>query len=230
SWKRRNRMEPIKASEKQSLKQRVIEGMKQYIIDSELTSGDKLPTERAFTELFDVSRSVIREALSYLENIGILRIRQGQGAIINESNIEKLMDSFFFLWQINHKNIREVLGLRVIFECSAIDEIIVQNNHQAIKKLKRTIETMEQSNDPEIWRQSDVDFHQQLLQSTQNELFIQMTNMITNYFFQVQHIELSAEETKQTMKEHYLIIEAIEANDGLRAKEILTKHINQAKV
>lgn len=223
-------MEPIKASEKQSLKQRVIEGMKQYIIDSELTSGDKLPTERAFTELFDVSRSVIREALSYLENIGILRIRQGQGAFINESNIEKLMDSFFFLWQINHKNIREVLGLRVIFECSAIDEIIVQNNHQAIKKLKRTIETMEQSNDPEIWRQSDVDFHQQLLQSTQNELFIQMTNMITNYFFQVQHIELSAEETKQTMKEHYLIIEAIEANDGLRAKEILTKHINQAKV
>lgn len=223
-------MEPIKASEKQSLKQRVIEGMKQYIIDSELTSGDKLPTERAFTELFDVSRSVIREALSYLENIGILRIRQGQGAFINESNIEKLMDNFFFLWQINHKNIREVLGLRVIFECSAIDEIIVQNNHQAIKKLKRTIETMEQSNDPEIWRQSDVDFHQQLLQSTQNELFIQMTNMITNYFFQVQHIELSAEETKQTMKEHYLIIEAIEANDGLRAKEILTKHINQAKV
>jgi len=223
-------MEPIKASEKQSLKQRVIEGMKQYIIDHELTSGDKLPAERAFTELFDVSRSVIREALSYLENIGILRIHQGQGAFINESNIEKLMDSFFFLWQINHKNIREVLGLRVIFECSAIDEIILQNNHQAIKKLKQTIETMEQSNDPEIWRQSDVDFHQQLLQSTQNELFIQMTNMITNYFFQVQHIELSAEETKQTMEEHYLIIEAIEAKDGLQAKEILTKHINQAKV
>lgn len=223
-------MEPIEASEKQSLKQKVIEGIKQYITDHELTSGDKLPTERAFTELFDVSRSVIREALSYLENIGILRIRQGQGAFISESNIEKLMDSFFFLWQINHKNLREVLGLRVIFECSAIDEIILQGNHQAIKKLKQTVETMEQSNDPQVWRQADIDFHQQLLQSTQNELFIQMINMITNYFFQVQHIELSREETEQTIKEHYLIISTIEAQNGLEAKRILTKHINQAKV
>src|SRR5699024_10244098 len=108
-------MEPIKAEEKKSLKQTVIEELKQYIIDHQLVAGDKLPTERTFTELFGVSRSVVREALSYLENVGILRIRQGQGAFLSESNIEKLMDSFFFLWQINNANIREFLGLRVIF-------------------------------------------------------------------------------------------------------------------
>lgn len=223
-------MEPIEANEKQSLKQMVIEAIKQYIVDNELVAGDKLPTERAFTELFQVSRSVIREALSYLENIGIVRIRQGQGAFISESNIEKLVDSFFFLWQINHKNLREVLGLRVIFECSAVDEIILHNNHEAVVNLKQTVETMEQSNDSKAWRQADIDFHQQLLHATENELFIQLINMITNYFFQVEHLELSSEEVQQTMKEHRLIINAIEQQKGWEAKEMLTKHINQARV
>lgn len=61
-------MEPINEIERKSLKKTVIQEIKKYMIDHQLKSGDKLPTERKFMEIFGVSRSVIREALSYLEN------------------------------------------------------------------------------------------------------------------------------------------------------------------
>lgn len=222
-------MEPIRVTEKKSLKQTVITEMKKYIIDHDLIAGDKLPTERAFTELFGVSRSVVREALSYLENVGIVRIRQGQGVFLKESNIENLLNSFFFLWQINNANVREILGLRVIFECGAVDDILKHKDHHAIEKLKKLVQNSENIKDVEQWRQVDIDFHQQLLQATDNELFIQMTNVITNYFFQIQHITLSIGEYQQLVMEHKEIVQALENNDAMLAKALLTKHINQTK-
>ena len=94
-------MKPILPTERRSLKQQTIEAIKQYIIEEGLRANDKLPTERKLVTMFGVSRSVVREALSYLENTGVIRVRQGQGAFLNASNIDKVLENFFFLWNIN---------------------------------------------------------------------------------------------------------------------------------
>src|SRR5690625_1036294 len=125
-------MKPIQTTERMSLKQQVIQAVKQYIVDEEVKAGDKLPTERKLAEMFGVSRSDIREAMSYLENTGVIRVRQGQGAILNESNSDKLLDNFFFLWQVNKGHIREILGLRLIFESSAIDDIVSEDRKSVV--------------------------------------------------------------------------------------------------
>ena len=65
--------------------------------------GDKLPTERELVEKFNVSRSSIREALSSLENIGIVESKQGEGNFIGR-NIENILYeplSIIFLLQDN---------------------------------------------------------------------------------------------------------------------------------
>lgn len=56
-------MEPINASERKSLKQTIIQEIKQYIIDNNLKAGDRLPAERKFMEIFGVSRSVIERSI-----------------------------------------------------------------------------------------------------------------------------------------------------------------------
>ncbi|MET1177471.1 FadR/GntR family transcriptional regulator [Peribacillus simplex] len=222
-------MEPINLSERKSLKQTVIQEIKQYIIDHQIKAGDKLPTERKFMEVFGVSRSVVREALSYLENTEVIRVRQGQGAFLNESNIENLLNNFFFLWQINNGNIRDILGLRVIFEASAIDEIIMKDRTEEIASLEKMVEKNMQSTTVEAFREADILFHKQILKATQNQLFIQMTSMITSYFFQVQHIHMTVAEYKASMDEHMEIVIALKEKDAAKAKSILTKHINNAK-
>ncbi|MFJ7637832.1 FadR/GntR family transcriptional regulator [Peribacillus sp. NPDC097206] len=223
-------MEPIKMEEKKPLKKTVIQEIKNYIISQNLKAGDQLPTERKFTEMFGVSRSVVREALSYLENTDVIRIRQGQGAFLNESNIENLLDNFFFLWQINSGNIRDILGLRILFESSAIDEIVKNQSMDDLDMLKEVVEESEKATTQEEFKEADTLFHKQLLQATNNDLFIQMTNMITSYFFQVQHIHLSLEEFKGLIQEHRNIVEALLMGNADEAKTLLIQHIKQTKV
>lgn len=223
-------MEPINMDEKKPLKKTVIQEIKNYIISQNLKAGDQLPTERKFTEMFSVSRSVVREALSYLENTDVIRIRQGQGAFLNESNIENLLDNFFFLWQINSGNIRDILGLRVLFESSAIDEIVKNNNKDNLARLKKVVEESEKVTTQEEFKEADALFHKQLLQATNNDLFVQLTNMITSYFFQVQHIQLTHAEYKGLITEHKNIVDALLIGDADEAKILLIKHIKHTKV
>lgn len=222
-------MKPIQATERMSLKQQVIQAVKQYIVDEALKAGDKIPTERKLAEMFGVSRSVIREAMSYLENTGVIRVRQGQGAFLNESNIDKLLDNFLFLWQVNKGDIREILGLRLIFESSAIDDIVSENNQPAIEKLRQIVEENLLAKTLIEFRNADIAFHKELLQATNNQLFSQLTNVITSYFFQIEHIELTLDEYKALTNEHMQIVEALEKQDASEAKAVLARHIKQAK-
>lgn len=229
-WRSQQVVEPINAAERKSLKKTVIQEIKQYMIDQGLKAGDKLPTERKFTELFGVSRSVVREALSFLENTDVIRIRQGQGAFLNKSNIENLLDNFFFLWQINGGKLPEILGLRILFESSAIEEIVKNNNQTELDKLKKMVEESKKAKTNEDYRNADHDFHKQLLQATNHDLFIQMSNMITSYFFQVQHIQLTEDEYKNLIQEHMEIVDALMAGDANEAKLLLTKHMKKTKM
>lgn len=222
-------MEPIQSSERKSLKKMIIQEIKQYIIDHELKAGDQLPTERKFTELFGVSRSVVREALSFLENTEIITVRQGHGAFLNETNFENLLDNFFFLWQINSGKMKEIVGLRALFESSAIDEIVKANRKDELDRLKELVENSAGLTTPEEFRNADLAFHKELLKATGNELFIQMTNMITSYFFQVQHVQLTHTEYQAIIKEHQEIVAALLAGDAERAKKLLTNHMKNTR-
>ena len=51
--------------------------LKNAILDGEYKAGDKLPSERELIELFQVSRTVVREAIKSLEAGGLVEIRQG---------------------------------------------------------------------------------------------------------------------------------------------------------
>lgn len=222
-------MEPITSGERKSLKQRVAQELKNYIIDNQLKAGDKLPTERNFSNMFGVSRSVVREALSYLENTDVISVRQGQGTFLNESNIETLLTNFFFLWRINSGSIKEIQGLRVIFECSAIDDIIRHQKENDLDQLKKVVEDSKQAQTEGEYKQADIAFHRQLLHTANNELFTQMTHMITTYFFEVIDIHLTPYEYQLANNEHEHIVTAISNGQSERAKALLTGHIKKTR-
>jgi DNA-binding FadR family transcriptional regulator len=54
------------------------------IIDGVYPAGSKLPTERVLAEEFGVARTVVREALKRIEAYGMLTIRQGSGALVED--------------------------------------------------------------------------------------------------------------------------------------------------
>src|SRR5699024_1678018 len=95
--------------------------------------------------------------------------------------------------------------------------------------LKEAIKKGETAETVDACREADKAFHVALLEATGNKLFIQMSHIITQYFFASAHIHLSPEEYEQMTEEHQKIMNAIEANNADKAKSILTQHIRKIK-
>lgn len=204
--------------EVQSLKSQVLQEIKQYILDKGMTEGDRLPTERAFTEMYGVSRSVVREALSYLEHTGVIETVQGRGTVIKAPDISSLVEGFLFSFQVANGSKNDLLSLRIIFECAAIEEIV---------KLDKDISDLKAIVNEDVINhyENDKAFHQTLLSTTGNVLFEQLSSVIQSYFY---HIEEEGKEINyiQTNEMHKKIIEAIANKDVQLAKEFMTTHLS----
>lgn len=211
-------MSNLNKIEVQSLKEQVLQEIKQYILANGLTMGDKLPTERAFTEMYGVSRSVVREALSYLEHTGVIETVQGRGTVIKAPDVTSLVEGFLFSFQVSDGSKQDLLSLRIIFECAAIEEII--KNNKDIELLSQIV-----NEDVKNHYENDRKFHQAILHSTGNALFEQLSSVVQSYFYHIenQQQEIDYKETSQT---HKRIVEAIHNKDITYAKELMTKHLS----
>lgn len=62
------------------------------IVSGRYPSGSMLPPEPMLCQSFDVSRSVVREAMKVLEEKGLAHVRQGQGTTITSADEWNLLD------------------------------------------------------------------------------------------------------------------------------------------
>ena len=53
-----------------------------YILDKPVKIGERIPTEGELTELFEVGRSTVREAVKGLVARGVLEVRRGDGTYV----------------------------------------------------------------------------------------------------------------------------------------------------
>lgn len=67
----------------------VMDALKEAVADGEFKPGDQLPGEPELCRLFDVSRTVIRQALKELEFEGMIVREKGKGTFIAEPKIEE---------------------------------------------------------------------------------------------------------------------------------------------
>lgn len=72
----------LTASRRQKLSERIAGSLRQDFLSGQVSLGQKLPTETQLAGTFDVSRTVIREAIAALVADGLLETRQGAGIFV----------------------------------------------------------------------------------------------------------------------------------------------------
>ncbi len=109
---------PFRAPARRRLLEVVAEQLRDAILDGRFPAGTKLPPERELATEFDVNRTSIREAIKVLEGLGLVSVRQGDGA-----TVRTLVDGSF-----------EVLG-PMIFHGGRVDVALVGEMAEVIRPL-----------------------------------------------------------------------------------------------
>lgn len=75
-------MLPFRPPARRRLHEDVAEQLRDAILDGRFAAGAKLPPERELAEQFGVNRTSVREAIKTLEGLGLVSVRQGDGATV----------------------------------------------------------------------------------------------------------------------------------------------------
>lgn len=196
----------------------VFNTLREAILKGELIAGERL-MEKQLAERMGVSRTPIREAIRKLELEGLVVMIPRKGAEVA---------------RITHKDIKDVLEVRAALEELAVKIACNKITDEDLTKLKRTTEEFQIAcnyKDINDIIKKDVEFHDIIFNSTENEKLIQIINNLREqiYRYRVEYIR-KLEDFDMLVKEHDQIVKHVEARDANEARKIALQHIvNQEK-
>lgn len=137
--------------------------LKEAILTEQYKAGDKLPSERELIEMFQVSRTVVREAIKVLEANSFVEIKQGStgGAFVRHITFERLSNACFDLFMSGKMSLPEIAQARILIEPAAA-KLAVRNCTDAdLEKIKQIVESehiLSGENDDMVYNRSHLHY------------------------------------------------------------------------
>lgn len=194
--------------------------------------GEVLPSEAELSKQFDVSRTVIREAMGRLKYDGILESSQGSRSKVVEESAVRV----FRMSRLEANNLSEIGYLyefRAILESQAAALAAKRRKNRDLNRIKRLIDAMDKSMteglDATI---ENVEFHKAVTGASKNPFLSDFMNFLGNKIRDLVQADRNHSKVvglpKEVQKEHIIIFEAISKQDANRAREAVMTHLKNA--
>jgi len=198
-------------------------------IDKKYDIGDKLPNENELSKELKVSRTTLREGIRILTTHNILEIKRGKGTFV--TNHEKLNGNFgleeFSTFKMNVKDLYE---MRLIFEPQTAYYAAIRATDKELERILYYGKLEEEKILNKIDRtEAEQAFHKSIAKATHNEFMNKLMPIL--YKAIDKGVILSYENETiigDTLNDHHMIMEFLEARDAEGAKTAMKLHILRA--
>ncbi|KPA13005.1 GntR family transcriptional regulator [Candidatus Magnetomorum sp. HK-1] len=218
-------VEKIKASEQ------VADMLLNYILQGGVRPGEKLPPERALAAQFNVNRTTLREALKKLEQLKLISIRQGQGAIVEDFHNASI-EILFYLLNINGEidlNILEnVLEARELFGTDVARLAARRANSKDIEQMQTLMNSLVKATDPGELQLLDFEFFRLLSLASKNMVYILLMNMLKTIHEKQLHLFLPLSSELDTSLQQEML-KAVMNKDEDKAAENARKFLHTGR-
>ncbi len=192
------------------------------------SSGTALPPQRELAKLLQISRATLREAISVLLTTGEIKaLDNGRGFTIADPSDEPKGP----VWpHAARYSLREVYQLRHVVESYAAQLAAMSRTDANLVELRQALEAFRAaavSGDLMAYTEADFEFHRQILAISGNRLLVDMHRTFAGVMLESQRMPaLRPGDLWPAVKEHELILEAIERGDPDGANYYMRKHIS----
>jgi DNA-binding GntR family transcriptional regulator len=196
----------------------VFNTLRQEILTGKLKPGERL-MEIHLANKLGVSRTPIREAIRKLELEGLVIMIPRRGAEVAQITLKSLEDVM---------EVRRALDVLAIeLACDRMTDEALEELHKACENFNLAVETK----DTRKIAEADVEFHDLIVHSTDNNRLIQLVNNLSEQMYRYRFEYLKDETTHGTLKEEHLeMYKSIVNKDKDTAAKTVVKHIdNQEK-
>lgn len=183
------------------------------ILEQRLAPGTKL-SEEALGDIFGVSRTIIRRALSRLGHEGVVLLRPNRGAVVASPSVEEARQVFFARRMVE----RAITDLAV--QHASAEQLL------ALRQLVHEERESFQRGDRGAGIRLSGEFHMRLAEAAGNAPLISFQRSLVSQTSLIIAQYENSESTHCSYDEHTQLIDAIEARDAPRAVELMMHHMD----
>ena len=227
---------PLARRRPRTLALELVDSLGDRIRAGQLKTGDKLPTEAAIMDEFEVSRTVVREAISKLQAAGLVETRHGIGTFVlgpGDGPSFKITPEQFSTLQ----DVIAVLELRIGLETEAAGLAALRRSEGNLLALRKALDVViaavEAGQDSVA---ADFQFHLEIARATQNGHFAELMSTLGSQIIPRARLEptvdMSAERLaymRRVNAEHESILDAITSQDAESARAAMRTHLSNSR-
>ncbi|MDP1740785.1 FadR/GntR family transcriptional regulator [Polaromonas sp.] len=214
----------------------IVEGLASSIREGQLLPGDKLPTEAEIMVRFDVSRTVVREALSRLQASGLVETRHGIGTFVitnrDAGNFKIAAADFATV-----ADVISVLELRISLETEAAGLAAQRRTNENLEAMATALHAFQDS----IHADSDAvppdfQFHMEVARATGNRHFADLMTYLGTMIIPRTRVNTPQSAPEGRLRylqrvngEHENIYNAIRSQDPEAARAAMRTHLSNSR-
>jgi len=194
------------------LRHQVLAGLRDAIVSGRLAAGSRI-TEKELTEMFGVSRTLIREALRQIEAEGLVEIVPHRGPVVRSLKPDEVED----LYRI--REVLEGLAARLFAEKASADQL------EALEAALRDVATASEGGDGESALEAKTRFYDCLYAGASSEALGSMLAVVRARILQwravgMTHPRRARQRLGESLANLGLLVAAIKRHDGNEAERI----------
>lgn len=203
----------------------IVQKLLHPIEQGEWATGQMLPGQRELAEQLEISRPSLREAITVLETLGVVRSLPGKGVMV----LERTAQSVSEVPVPSAATAEDVLQLRYALEPFIVGLVAQSVDDSALSQLRLMVldmrEAVEDGN-PTALASAYSAFHRKLVAITSNPIFLSVSQQTAGALEQSEGPTLrNPKHAEQILEEHETILRAIRRRDSELASRAMRQHI-----
>lgn len=207
----------------------VEERLRAYFKEKALVPGDVLPKEIEIATALNVSRNVVREALSRFRMLGMIESKKRRGMILTEpdvlSGFERLLDP----QMLGKETLKQLLEFRLVLEIGMADLLFLRRNEGDLQVLESIVDDEAEAQTEADRIDCDIRFHGKLYQMTGNETLRRFQKLLVPVFEYTIATEANLDGSGPFISSisHAGLLAILRYGDSASFREAMKKHLEQ---
>lgn len=189
--------------------------------------GSKLPNENELSVELGVSRTTLREAISFLAAQGVLEIRRGKGTFVAESLPAEGVDLTALAGMRSRVRAKDLFEMRLIFEPATVALACQRASDEELRLIRRKAERVEEIADAGgDWPLADQEFHWAIIKSSHNEYMRRLYPIINSAVNEILQISQNRQQMQDiALRDNRMILDFLLRRDEAGARYAMSIHM-----
>ncbi|HEY4069568.1 MAG TPA: FadR/GntR family transcriptional regulator [Burkholderiaceae bacterium] len=213
----------------------VIAGILGYLQERRLQPGDRLPSERDFSERLGVGRNALREAIATLVTLRVVESRPNSGIYLRHLAKDSSFETLVMLAGMgatpSSTEVSETMEVRSHLELLAVGLACQRRTDADLDKLDEILARTDRvlADEGNI-ASLDTEFHIGLVEATHNSILVRVLNAFYQFTAGRRDVLFSEPaQSKASGRDHRKLVELVRLRDAAKAQKLILRHMDRAR-